>query len=130
MKLETILNAYTLAVYYMEDCEKHTWEYYNRQYRAFRSRILKMDADKDKRIDVLRAEHDFLLDGSRELKAELDEKDQMIRDMAWLTYCDQVTDTGMTEHIIGHGKEYADMKDWMESYINELRPRPEEAQDV
>ena len=74
MNLETILNAFELV------CRQPgKWNY--RQYRAFRARILCMDADKDKRIDVLCAEHDFLMDGSKELKAELDEKDKQIKEL-------------------------------------------------
>ena len=53
MKTETILNACLLASHYMEDCEKHTWQYYNRQYRAFRDRIIRMDKDKDEEIEYL-----------------------------------------------------------------------------
>ena len=146
MKIETYLNAYERAEFERAGAllSNNNPKYHLRtkQAAAFRARILRMFAEKDeiigilkrgeddycnsirqrdKHIDVLRAEHDFLLDGSRELKAELDEKDQMIRDMAWLTYCDQVTDTGMTEHIIGHGKEYADADDWIESYIEGLK---------
>jgi hypothetical protein len=64
-----------------------------RQYDAFRDRILRMDA----------------------------EKNQMIRDMAWIAYNDQVIDTGMKEHLIGEGNEFADMEDWIESWIYGLK---------
>jgi hypothetical protein len=77
--------------------------------------------EKDKRIDILRAEHDYLMDGSRELKAELDEKDQIIRDMAWLAYMDQVVDTQSEMDLIGPDNEYADKEDWIESYIKGLK---------
>ncbi len=86
MKLETILNAMEKAhlIFYTYMPSPEVTKY-GRQYYAFRARILKMDAEKDKRIaeldkriDVLRAEYDFLLDGSKELKAELDEKDKEI----------------------------------------------------
>ena len=63
MKIETILNACILASYYMEDCEKRTWEYYNRQYRAFRARILRMDS-----------EHESLHDVHRKMITEIDSK--------------------------------------------------------
>ncbi len=55
------------------------------QYRAFRARILRVDA----------------------------EKEQMIRDMAWLAYGDKVLDTGMNE--------YADADEWINSYIEGLK---------
>ena len=104
MKLETYLDAMELAA--SEATMQNAMlgaisPTTKRQYLAFRARILQI----------------------------FEEKEQMIHDMAWLTYCDQVTDTGMTEHIIGHGKEYANMKDWMESYINGLKPRPAEDND-
>ena len=60
MKIETILNACLLASYYMEDCEKHPWQYYNRQYRAFRARILRMDEEKRECILMLREERNQL----------------------------------------------------------------------
>ena len=86
MKLETYLNALEYAVVdYMSDHFMGSYAIRSRQGKAFRARILGMDAEKDKRIaeldkriDVLRAEYDFLLDGSKELKAELDEKDKEI----------------------------------------------------
>ena len=60
MEFETYLNACVLASYYMEDCEKHTWQYYNRQYLAFRARILRMDAEKRECILMLREERNQL----------------------------------------------------------------------
>jgi hypothetical protein len=69
-----------------------------RQYDAFRDRILRMDA----------------------------EKNQMIRDMAWLAYSDQVIDTGMKDHLIGEGKEFADMEDWIESWLYGLKLREDD----
>ena len=54
MKLETYLNAMIMASYYKEDCEKHTWEYYHRQYQAFRARILRMDAEHESLHEVHR----------------------------------------------------------------------------
>ncbi len=42
-----------------------------RQVAAFRERILRVDAEKDKRIDILRAEYDYLFDGSKEMKARI-----------------------------------------------------------
>ena len=123
MKLETLFNALDLAhLKIISDIfSKRPGHKCARQYHAFRTRILKMDAEKDKRIDILRAEHDYLLDGSRELKAELDEKDQMIRDMAWLAYMDQVVDTQSEIDLIGPDNEYADKEDWIESYIEGLK---------
>ena len=73
MKLETILDA-------MEEAQKiisnpdvafslklqDIYKLRLRQYRAFRARILRMDAEKDMRIDLLRAEYDYLLSGLRE----------------------------------------------------------------
>ncbi len=47
------------------------------EYRELMAKL----AEKDKRIDILRAEHDYLMDGSRELKAELDEKDTRIAEL-------------------------------------------------
>lgn len=103
MKLETYLNAMIKAylIYWdsFVDFENIENKKTSRQFHTFRARILRMDADKnkwikelleistqerllneivekDKRIDVLRAEHDFLMDGSKELKAELEEKDK------------------------------------------------------
>ncbi len=82
MKLETILNAMVKAK--VSTADPRVIDYFHkrrRQYQAFRARILSMDAEKDKRIDVLRAEWDYLYDGSKELKAELDEKDKRIEEM-------------------------------------------------
>ena len=109
MKIETYLNAMEKAFYASSDTElalspKHI-KFYNkrvRQYHAFRSRILRMDA----------------------------EKEQMIRDMAWLAYCDQVIDTQSECDLIGPGNEYADMEDWIESYIDGLKQTIEHMQSL
>ena len=94
MKLETYLNAMVGVTY----CLERTPTKRQRQYNAFRDRILRTFeqyeiyhgfhmgdvmmietiTEKDKRLDVLRAEYDFLLDGSKELKAELEEKEYQI----------------------------------------------------
>ena len=95
MKIETILNALMRVnnnlVLVGPLHHKHLANL--RQYPAFRDRIIRM----------------------------VEEKDQMIWDMAYLAYGDQVEDTGMVEHLIGGDNEYADREDWMNSYIEGLR---------
>ena len=93
MKIETILNAMERAIIFTSDPKLVDDYNIRRQYRAFRARILRMNA----------------------------EKDQTIRDMAWLTYCDQVIDTQSEGDLIGPGNAYADMEDWIESYIDGLK---------
>ncbi len=134
MKIETILNAFEDTVQevpWWDDREK-------RQYLAFRDRIIKMDAEKEeeiqflwrlngvsneqigglkKDIQELGTALDMVLADLKEQSNEIEEKDKLIRDMAWLAYNDQVIDTGMEKNLIGGDNEYADMEDWIESYI-------------
>ena len=138
MNLETILNAMIYAVMERNLLPTHTirWDKKQRQARAFRARILKMDAEKDKRIAEDATTIDMVLDtlGDQleeigEKDARIAEQDMLIRDMTGWLYIDQVIDTQMEHDLIGPGKEYADKEDWIESYINGLKPRPEEAQN-
>lgn len=52
MKLETYLNAMESALLLIEESHGEN-EKHDRQYRAFRARILRMDKEKDLRIEKL-----------------------------------------------------------------------------
>ena len=62
MKLETILNACSRSRVYLSRSRIEGTEFkrYLRQYDTFRTRILKMDEEKDKRIAYLEGENFYL----------------------------------------------------------------------
>ena len=60
-----------------KDKEIEQWEIYHGFHMGDQG-MIETITEKDKRLDVLRAEYDFLLDGSKELKAELEEKEYQI----------------------------------------------------
>ena len=63
-----------------KDKEIEQWEIYHGFHMGDQG-MIETITEKDKRLDVLRAEHDFLLDGSRELKAELAELEATVTEL-------------------------------------------------
>jgi flagellar motility protein MotE (MotC chaperone) len=78
MKIETILNAMVMAQNEIVGYENWgwniDWKKRGRQYRAFRARILRMDADHRGWIYSLRIENEYL-------EKELAEKDERIKEL-------------------------------------------------
>jgi hypothetical protein len=100
MRLETYLNALVLVEKRMTSIESgypfknmESLIKRNRQYRAFRARILRMDA----------------------------EKDELLITAAELAYQNDIVATQSEYDLIGPGNEFADKEDWIESWLYGLK---------
>ena len=82
MKLETYLNAMAYSLMKRSYLEAHTLKWYKRQRQlaAFRARILRMDAEKDKRLEQWEIYHGFHM-GDEQMIETITEKDAEIEEL-------------------------------------------------